>query len=349
MQNRRIKNVESTSIGKCPGKNDDDIYIGENYAVVIDGVSNKSTIERDGKNIGVANIITEAIRKLDGKHAPNYAKELEFEKFTDWVNLYIKKYCEHIGYDLSKDPLEATGAIYSRVHNQIWLVGDCRAIYDGKVIQNELKIDEIYAELRARIINILLENGYTERDLFKRDISKEFIKEPEKIPEVIQDKSVMQKIEETIQTTMHETLLKCGFSEEEIEEGNLLQKYNTPKKLQEYFKNNPNANEYGYSVFNGIKTESKNCIVQDLPEDVRHIRLFSDGFPVEILNNDKDLGYAIRANRRLAEIDPLCINENRGVKGTSKQTQREDNILAFDDASAVDIMIERIEERDDER
>ena len=70
---------------------------------------------------------------------------------------------------------------------------------------------------------------------------------------------------------------------------------------------------------------------------------------MEILNNDKDLGYAIRANRRLAEIDPLCINENRGVKGASKQTQREDNILAFDDASAVDIMIERIEERDDER
>ncbi len=349
MQNRRIRNVESTSIGKCPEKNDDDIYIGENYAAVIDGVSNKSTIERDGKKIGVANIITEAIRKLDEKSAPSYAKKLEFEEFTDCVNLYIKKYCEHIGYDLYKKPLEATGAIYSRAHNQIWIVGDCRAIYDGKVIQNELKIDEVYAKLRVSIINILLKNGYTVGDLLKRDISKEFIKEPEKIPEVIQDKDVVQTIEEIIQITMHETLLKCGFSEEEIKEGNLLQKYNTPRKLQVYFKNNPNANEYGYSVFNGIKTEGKNCIVQDMPEDVRHIRLFSDGFPVKMLNNNKDLGYAIRANRRLAEKDPLSINENRGVKGASKQTQREDNILAVDDASAVDIIIERVEERDDER
>ncbi len=108
-------------------------------------------------------------------------------------NLYIKKYCEHIGYDLSKNPLEATGAIYSRVHNQIWLVGDCRAIYDGKVIQNELKIDEIYAELRARIINILLENGYTERDLFKRDISKEFIKEPKKYQKLFKTKVLCKK------------------------------------------------------------------------------------------------------------------------------------------------------------
>ena len=349
MQNRRIKNVESTSIGKCPGKNDDDIYIGENYAVVIDGVSNKCSIEKDGKKIGIANIITEAIRKLDNKQTPEYAKELSFEEFTEAINLYIRKYCENIGYDISKNPLEATGAIYSRFHNQLWLVGDCRAIYDGNVIQNELKIDEVYAKLRTEIINTLLENGYTEQELFTDDISKTIIKEPEKVDELVADTCLARKIEKSIQTTMHETLLNCGFSQEEIDAENLLQKYNTPKKLQEYFKNNPNANEYGYSVFNGIKTESKNCIVQDLPEDVKHIRMFSDGFPVELLNNNKDLGYAIRANRRLAEIDPLCINENRGVKGTAKQTQREDNILAFDDASAVDILIERKEERDDER
>lgn len=349
MKDRKIINVESTSIGKCPGKNDDDIYIGENYAAAIDGVSNKSTIETNGKTIKIANIITEAISKLDKKEAPLYAKTLEFEDFANWINIYIKKYCQHNGIDISDKQFEATGAIYSKHHNQIWVVGDCRAIYDGTVIQHELKIDGVYADIRAKILSILLENGYTEKELFEYDISNDILKNPEETSKIIKDEKTAAQIQNYIKEKMRETLLDFGFSEEDIEKENLIEKFNTPKKLQDYSKNNPNANEYGYSVFNGIRTEPKNCIVRDLPENVRRIRLFSDGFPVKLLNNDRDLGYAIRQNRKLAKLDPLCIYENLEVKGTQKQSKRDNNFLAFDDSSAVDIMIKQIEERDDER
>lgn len=349
MKNRKIINIESTSIGKCPEKNDDDIYIGENYAAVIDGVSNKSTINTNGKTIKIANIITEAISKLDRKDAPVYAKTLEFEDFTNWINIYIKKYCEYNGIDISNKQFEATGAIYSKHHNQIWVVGDCRAIYDGTVIQHELKIDGVYADIRAKIISILLESGYSEQEIFINDISKDILKQPEETAQIIRNEKTATQIQSYIKEKMLETLLDYGFSEEEIEKDNLIEKFNTPKKLQEYSKNNPNANEYGYSVFNGIRTEPKNCIIRNLPENVKKIRLFSDGFPVKLLNNDRDLGYAIRQNRKLAKIDPLCIHENLEVKGTQKQTKRNDDILAFDDSSAVDIMIKQIEERDDER
>ena len=53
--------------------------------------------------------------------------------------MYIKKYCEKHSISLKEHKLEATGAIYSKYHNQIWLVGDCRAVYDGHKIDNELK------------------------------------------------------------------------------------------------------------------------------------------------------------------------------------------------------------------
>jgi len=43
-EDRKIINVESVSIGKKPGENNDGIYVGENFVAVIDGVSNSSNI-----------------------------------------------------------------------------------------------------------------------------------------------------------------------------------------------------------------------------------------------------------------------------------------------------------------
>lgn len=348
MGERKIKSIESTSIGKTSRKNDDGIYTGENFVAVIDGVSHKSTIKIDGKEIKIANIITEAIKKIDSPSAPVYAKELTFEEFVIFINMYIKKYLDNMNFPLQERMLEATGAIYSKYYNQIWLVGDCRAIYDKCALEHELKIDKVYEDIRAKVIETLLEAGYTQEQLLENDISKPIIANSEDIPQYIKNEQVAKELQEYITDTMKQTLLHSGFTEQDITEQHLLEKYNNPRKLQEYLKNNPNAGEYGYSVFNGIKTEPKNCRVQDLPKDVKKIKLFSDGFPTNILNNDKDLGYAIRQNRKLAQKDPLGINENKTVRNAVRQSERE-KFLAIDDYSAVCFKIEYLKERDDER
>ena len=144
MKKRKIIRVEATSIGKYTGKNDDGIFIGQNFAAVIDGVSNRSTIELNGKKVKMAEIITEAIKKLDSYNSPQYAKELNFQEFIMYINMYVRKYCEYKGHELKENELEATAAIYSKYHNQIWMVGDCRAVYDGNLVQNELEIDKLY-------------------------------------------------------------------------------------------------------------------------------------------------------------------------------------------------------------
>lgn len=345
---RRIINKESFSAGKTEGHNDDNIYIGKDFAAVIDGVSNKSSVLVNGKKIKIAQIITEAIRKMDRPGAPVYAKTLSFDECVRFINLYIQEYLQRNEMDEQVGKMEATGAIYSRFHNQIWIVGDCKAIYDGKVIQNPLKIDEVVVDLRAKIIEVLMKEGYTDEQIMQTDISIEIIKKPESLYKYIKSDELREQLEAYRNYRIKCALLECGFSEAEIEAQNLIKKYYNPRNLQQLLKNNPNMGTFGYAVFNGKYTETKNCKVVNLPENVKTIKLFSDGFPVDALNNNKDVGYAVRKIRKKAAKDPLSIGINRAVQ-TSKRYSKKENRRAIDDASVVIIEIARDEKEQDER
>ena len=341
-----IRKIESTSIGKTRIKNDDGLYVGDNFAAVIDGVSNKSSIVVDGRKINIADIIVDSIKKIDRPTAPVYAKEMNLEEFTRAINMYIKKFSEIHNISLDKNKLEATAAIYSKFYNQIWLVGDCRAVYDGKTIDNELRVDELYATIRLEIIRRLIESGYTKEEIFQEDVSEEIIKFPETCEKYFKNKHVIDEIKTYIKNQMHQALIDTGFSEQEIEDENLLKRFSNPRLLQDYVKNNPNANTYGYSVFNGIYTPVKNCKIEQLPDSVKRIRLSTDGFPMSILTKAQDMGEAIRMNRRLAWSDPISIDKNYGIHNS---VPRGDGKIAFDDETAIDIEIKNVKERDDER
>lgn len=341
-ENRRITNFETVSVGKRNGQNNEGMYVGENFVAVIDGVSNSSKIDINGKHIEIADIITEAIKKIDRPEAPRYAKTLKFDDFVQYINLYIRKYCEKINYPLAEKPLEATGAIYSKYYNQIWLVGDCRAICDGKIIQNELKIDEVFTKLRIELTNLLLQQGYTEEELIGgSEKERAILKKPELVFEYIKDKEKATQFIQYMKNTMYETLLECGFSKEDIAKQNLLEKYYTPTELQKYLKNNPNTKGgYGYSVFNGTYTEIKNCKCENLSGNVKQIKLSSDGIAIDTLNKSKDLGQVIRTIRRQAESDKLSIGENRTLKSAFKQSIRFP-YYSIDDATSVSFRIQR--------
>ena len=58
---RKIIHKESISTGKYQGKNDDDIFVGQDYAAVIDGVSHRSTLSTDKGEVKIAHIIKNAM------------------------------------------------------------------------------------------------------------------------------------------------------------------------------------------------------------------------------------------------------------------------------------------------
>ena len=221
---RKIVNKESYSAGKHEGHNDDDIYVGKDFAAVIDGVSHKSSILVDGKQIKMAQIITEAIRKMDRPGAPVYAKTLTFDECVRFINLYIQGYLQRHGVGEVVGKLEATGAIYSRFHNQIWLVGDCKAIYDGKVAQNPLKIDEVVVDIRTKLVEALLQEGYTEEQLMQNDVSVSIIKHPNHLSKYIKNQNTIEELERYRTERIKQALLECGFTEQEIQEQNLIKK-----------------------------------------------------------------------------------------------------------------------------
>lgn len=265
-----------------------------------------------------------------------------------FINLYIQEYLKRHNVADKIGKLEATGAIYSRFHNQIWLVGDCKAIYDGNAVQNPLKIDEVVIDIRTKLVEGLLKEGYTPEELMEHDISLDIIKQPKLLATYVKDEKLRRQLEEYRTGVIKAALLECGFSKNDIEEQDLIQKFYNPRDLQLVLKNNPNMREYGFAVFNGKYTETKNCKVVNLPDNVKTIKLFSDGFSVDALNNNKDVGYAVRRIRRKALQDPLSIESNRAVHNSISYSKKEKR-RAIDDASVVVIEIARDERETGER
>jgi len=341
---RRIKLIESFSDGKQSGKNQDAIYVGENFVAVIDGVSHKNSILINGKPVRIADIIMEAIQKLDSDNAPCYAKAITFEEAITFINLYIKKYLGKHGMETEVGKVEATGVIYSKFHNQIWLVGDCRAIYDGIAVENPLKIDAVYIAVRRKIIEVLLREGYTKQDLIKHDISKDIIKDIGLLATYIRSQSSIDEIIKYWREILKQALLECGFSAREIEKHRLIEKYYNIRELQQLLRNNPNTNAYGYAVFNGEYTEPHNCKVVTLPPNVKTIKLFSDGFQVKDLQRG-NIDSAVRKRWENAAKDRNSINQNPATHNSvGYRKEGVPSKYAIDDASAIVFEIEKVKE-----
>lgn len=333
---RKIKHIESFCDGKVREKNDDCLFIGKNFVAVIDGVSHKSSIDINGERLRIADIITKAIETMDRVN-----KTLTFEEAISWINLYIKGYLSGLGLQDKIGTMEATAAIYSEYHNQIWIVGDCRALYDGRKVQNPLKVDELYIAIRKRIIQELMNEGYTKEQLIKHDMSKDIITKPDKLSIHIKDQKRRVQLEEFWNNKIKEALLRCGFSNEQIERKNLVQTYHNPRDLQKAAKNNPNFGPYGYAIFNGERTETSNCTVVALPENVKRIVLSTDGFPLNTLN--KDIGHAVRMRNKRAKEDILSKEKNSATHNAAiwSSDERFNTRYAIDDATAVIFEVER--------
>jgi len=115
-------------------------------------------------------------------------------------------------------------------------------------------------------------------------------------------------------------------------------------------------NKYGVIV--AYKLQDRNGVILEIQSDelkkaisnghvrVSNLILTSDGIPQNTLKKSKDVGQMIRRIRRLAKNDLLSINENKAVRNATLQR---DKHYALDDASAIIIEVEYINERDEER
>ena len=150
-----MKIIESSIIGKkSPEACEDGMVVTDDFIAVIDGSTSKTPkhLNPDMKNGRYAMmLISEYIRE-------ELKSEASVDDFCQGVTAYIyNKVYEKLGVEerLKEHPeerLTASAILYSRTRNEVWMVGDCQAIIDGKLYENGKPYEEKIARKRVELI-----------------------------------------------------------------------------------------------------------------------------------------------------------------------------------------------------
>lgn len=150
-----MKIIESSIIGKkSPEACEDGMVVTDDFIAVIDGSTSKTPkhLNPDMKNGRYAMmLISEYIRE-------ELKADASVDDFCQGVTAYIyNKVYEKLGVEerLKERPeerLTASAILYSRTRNEVWMVGDCQAIIDGKLYENGKPYEEKIARKRVELI-----------------------------------------------------------------------------------------------------------------------------------------------------------------------------------------------------
>lgn len=171
-----MKIIEQFIQSKTPNVEDceDGVIANDNYVAVVDGATSKSITKWGGKKSGriATELILEKIVKLEAN--------LDASQFMSALNKAIAGWYESEGVyeQMQKNPVERCSAgvvAYSKSKNQIWFIGDCQALIDGKPISNDKMIDTITSNARALFIELALLEGKTIADFQEHDSGRDFI------------------------------------------------------------------------------------------------------------------------------------------------------------------------------
>lgn len=150
-----MKIIESCIIGKKSQEAcEDGMVVTDDFIAVIDGSTSKTPkhLNPDMKNGRYAMmLISEYIQE-------ELKADASVDEFCQGVTAYIyNKVYEKLGVEerLKEHPeerLTASAILYSRTKNEVWMVGDCQAIIDGKLYENGKPYEEKIARKRVELI-----------------------------------------------------------------------------------------------------------------------------------------------------------------------------------------------------
>ena len=150
-----MKIIESSIIGKKSQEAcEDGMVITDDFIAVIDGSTSKTPkhLNPDMKNGRYAMmLISEYIRE-------ELMADASVDDFCQGITAYIyNKVYEKLGVEerLKEHPeerLTASAILYSRTRNEVWMVGDCQAIIDGKLYENGKPYEQEIAKKRVELI-----------------------------------------------------------------------------------------------------------------------------------------------------------------------------------------------------
>lgn len=161
-----MKVIESKIEGKkSPESCEDGLVVTADFIAVIDGSTSKTPhhLSPDMKNGRYAMVLISEYIQHELK------PESTVEDFCEGVTSYIynKVYRQQgIEEQMQAHPeerLTASATLYSKAKNEVWMVGDCQAIIDGKLYENNKPFEDIVARRRVELIR----QGFTPQEARK--------------------------------------------------------------------------------------------------------------------------------------------------------------------------------------
>lgn len=161
-----MKVMESKIEGKkSPESCEDGLVVTADFIAVIDGSTSKTPhhLSPDMKNGRYAMVLISEYIQHELK------PESTVEDFCEGVTSYIynKVYRQQgIEEQMQAHPeerLTASAILYSKAKNEVWMVGDCQAIIDGKLYENNKPFEDIVARRRVELIR----QGFTPQEARK--------------------------------------------------------------------------------------------------------------------------------------------------------------------------------------
>ena len=161
-----MKVIESKIEGKkSPESCEDGLVVTADFIAVIDGSTSKTPhhLSPDMKNGRYAMVLISEYIQHELK------PESTVEDFCEGVTSYIynKVYRQQgIEEQMQAHPeerLTASAILYSKAKNEGWMVGDCQAIIDGKLYENNKPFEDIVARRRVELIR----QGFTPQEARK--------------------------------------------------------------------------------------------------------------------------------------------------------------------------------------
>lgn len=169
-----MKIIEEYTCSKSgiESKNEDLIYVNNDYCVLLDGATSKTKEKFNGKTAG--QLTVDLIAKL---FEEKIETEAEAGKVIDLIRNELIRYSQKNQFERKEIHLCASGLIYSCSKKQIWSVGDCKFLINGVFFDNHKRVDSVFGEMRSVLIRCYLQNGYSIDDLLEDDLARKMIME----------------------------------------------------------------------------------------------------------------------------------------------------------------------------
>jgi len=157
-----------------PSDCEDSIFVSDNFAAVIDGVTSKSNREYNRESSGKAcsQLLRNALEDLPLKSTAYQTVEFLTSRV---YRLYKELGIEDQLINLPAERASACIAMYSQYRNEIWMVGDCQCMVDGVHYSNTKSIDSLLSGVRSLYIQTELTGGKPYDDILANDTGREFI------------------------------------------------------------------------------------------------------------------------------------------------------------------------------